>query len=175
MTSLEWAIQENNKEEIRGISYGALVYYKKCLYLVNGYGDYFNTFNIFKYCFEDRGWTRFKSTSKHTESIGFVSGIVYNGYFYLFFGGKFDGDEFQVRVNLNIKGGDYEWEPLWNFSTLSNNYFGLAFYGNIVYIFGGYDSLYDMDAENISNYRDSKLSIFNKFRYRRTYLSIRAK
>ena len=138
ITTLEWTKQTDYGNEISVMIFSTMVYYKSCLFLVNGLGPLYYELKLYRYCFDIREWHIVSELSG--KGRGFVSGIIYNEYFYIFSGGngKSSGDFSEYIVRVNLDDDNYRFEEMTLVDKISIIYFGLTINDDLGYIFGGY-------------------------------------
>ncbi|OMJ73406.1 hypothetical protein SteCoe_27918 [Stentor coeruleus] len=140
MTTFQWEERDLGIKNITTMSFSTMVYYNKCFFLVNGLGSLKYNLILHRFCNDANYWVL--ELSNAMWGRGFISGIVYNEYLYLFSGGYKEFSEYIVRVNL--KNSAFSFEELVSFNKISIIYFGLVANGNLAYIFGGYSEKNNM-------------------------------
>lgn len=138
MTNFEWSKQVDDGNEISLMSFSTMVYYKGCLFLVNGLGPLYYELKLYRYCLDEKIWQIVSELSG--KGRGFVSGIIYNEYFYIFSGGngRSSGDFSEYIVRVNLDDDNYRFEEMTLVGKISIIYFGLTINEDLGYIFGGY-------------------------------------
>lgn len=165
MNSLEW----ENKGEIGDApplnSYGVIVYSESFLYFTGGNPDIiFEPIKTFRYSLEDGKWENVTHPDEKESLRFFASGIVFEGYFYLFFGFNYTTLlNFNTIIRLKITSQVSLWENFQTYPSISKDSFSLVSISEHVYIFGGFLA-YEQILQNnliILNLKTKSLTTLN--------------
>ncbi|OMJ89069.1 hypothetical protein SteCoe_8895 [Stentor coeruleus] len=147
--TLKWEKKPNIGDVPPGNMFGTIVYHKGCIYFTGKTPEINNeAIKTFRYDLDKEIWIDVSSPLESLHPRVFASGIVYNNYFYLFFGyDQTDYVGFDSIIRLDLNSFNSLWEIFIVIPEFQKDSFSLSAFSENVYLFGGYSS-YELSIDN---------------------------